>query len=234
MCSELQEWKAERNTLLPLPNTEPPCILWIEAGSACTCPWAAVEGWRMKDVKPACWHLVPISSLWNQSIAIATAAQWTWTQTTALSHTFWTATGCGYIPREAAAGQMPDKRNHCCTYNGIVPLGVAVAVEVLKCNFPIAFSVGQGTFRAQHTRDLRCCPAELYRRPLLFTHIITDSKFLLNWNNNSYLYIDMWVSNMLKSNSCLSTKLMCYFADRINYCKVSLKKGVRREKEMYF
>lgn len=142
---QLQEWKGERNILLLLPNTMSPCILWIEAGSACTCPWAAVKGWRIKDVKLVSWHLVPISSLWNPSTAITTAAQWSWTQTTAISHmaskAFWTATCCGYIPREAAE-QMPDQRNHFCTYNDIVPLSVAVVVEVLKCNFSIAFSVG--------------------------------------------------------------------------------------------
>lgn len=68
---------------------------------------------------------------------------------------------------------------------------------------------------------------------LLFTHIITHSKFPLNWKNNSYLYIDLWVSITLKSNSCLSTKLMCYFADRINHCSFT-KKGCQKRKRNVF
>lgn len=73
-----------------------------------------------------------------------------------------------------------------------------------------------------------------YRRSLLLTPIKTDSKFLLNWDNNSYLDIYMWLSITLKPKSCLSTKLMPYFTDRIHHCRDSLKKGVKREKEMYF
>lgn len=107
------EWKGERNMFLLLPNTMSLCILWIEAGSACACPWAAVEGWRMWNWWAATLFLF---HLCNQSIASTTAAQRSWTQTTAISHTvskaFQTATCCGYIPREAAAGQVPDKRNH--------------------------------------------------------------------------------------------------------------------------
>lgn len=57
------EWKGERNMFLLLPNTMSLCILWIEAGSACACPRAAVEGWRMKDVKLVGCHLVPVSPL---------------------------------------------------------------------------------------------------------------------------------------------------------------------------
>lgn len=44
----------------------------------------------------------------------------------------------------------------------------------------------------------------------------------------------MCLSITLKPKSCLSTKLMPYFADRINHCRDLLKKGVKRQKEMYF
>ena len=69
------------------------------------------------------------------------------------------------------------------THSSIAPLRFAADAVVLTCDFSVAFSVLQGMFRAQHTRDLWCCPAALSstlrgngapcRKPLLFSHIKT-------------------------------------------------------------
>lgn len=44
----------------------------------------------------------------------------------------------------------------------------------------------------------------------------------------------MWLSITLKPKSCLATKLRPYFADRINHCRDSLKKGCQKRKRNVF
>lgn len=161
----------------------------LDRGRQCMCLPMSCSG-RMKNegcetggLAP-CSHLISVKSKHcnNHSCTVNLI------QTTAISHkvskAFWTATSVITSPGRLLHSRCLKKGTICCTYNSIVPLRVVVVVEVLKCNFSITFSLGQGTFRAQRTKDFRCCPAEPYRRPLLFTHIMTDSKFLLNWDNN--------------------------------------------------
>lgn len=105
------EWKGERNMFLLLPNTTSLCILWIEAGSACA--WAAVEGWRMWNWwLPPCSHFTSVKSKHcnNHSCTVKLNPDHCHQP-----HGFQSISDslcCCYIPREAAAGQVPEKRSH--------------------------------------------------------------------------------------------------------------------------